>query len=66
MGVILYPLAVCGDTNEGRRLSGYSSRSINSCNPTAEMSALESGRTDIMVDPFAVMMCILMVGQVLW
>ena len=62
MGVILYPLAVCGDTSDGRRLSGCSSRRVNSCGPAAEMSAPESGRTDITVDPFVVMMRILMVG----
>ena len=62
MGVILCPAAVCGDTSEGRRLSGCSSRSVNSCGPAAETSAPESGRTDITLDPFAVVMRILVVG----
>ena len=51
MGVILCPLAVCGDTSEGRRFSGCSSSSVNSCGPVCPR-----------VDPFAVVMWILMVG----
>ena len=62
MGFMLCPLAVRGDISEGRRLNGCSLSSVNSCGPAAEISAPESGRTDVTVDPFAVVMCILMVG----
>ena len=62
MGVILWPLAVCGDICEGRRLNGCSSSSVRSCGAAAEMSAPESGRTDVTVDPFTVVMFTLIVG----
>ena len=62
MGFMLCPLAVRGDISEGRRLNGCSLSSVNSCGPAAEISAPESGRTGVTVDPFAVKMCILMVG----
>lgn len=62
MGFMSCPLAVRGDISEGRRLSGCSLSSVNSCGPAAEISAPESGKADVTVDPFAVMMCTLMVG----
>jgi len=58
MGIILWPLVVSGDTVEGRRLNGCLS---SSCGPAAEMSAPESGRMDVTVDSFTVLICNLMV-----
>jgi len=62
MGVILWPLAVCGDILDGRRFSWCSSNDARSCGPATEMSAPESGRTDVTVEPFTVLMCILILG----
>ena len=62
MGVILCPLAVCGDLIDGRRFSLRSLRSVKSCGPAAEMSTPESGKTDITVEPFTVLMCIVILG----
>jgi len=45
IGLILWPLAVCGDTDEGRRLDGCLSSSVRRCGPAAEMSAPESGES---------------------
>ena len=62
MGVILCPLAVCGDICDGRRFSLCSLSSVKSCGPAAEMSAPESGKTDVTVEPFTVLMCIVILG----
>jgi len=53
---------VCGDIVEGRRFSWCSSSSVKICGPTAEMSALESGSTDVMVEPFTILISSLIVG----
>ena len=46
---------MCGDIVEGRRFSWCSLSSVKICGPAAEMSALESGSTDVMVEPFTVL-----------
>jgi len=53
---------VCGDIVEWRRFGWCSSSSVKICSPAAEMSAPESGSTDVMVEPFTVLICSLIVG----